>query len=89
VIDSNWVSAKGLARGGVVLLALAGGFFLISLPSIYTEGATKWKSWPLFPGFFDSALLMGETGLQTLQILGFARPVILILAGLALILRCK
>ena len=76
------------ARGGVFMLALAGGFGLITAASLLIG---KRMFWPLFPAFFialvGSALLIGETGLAALKIMGYAWPVALIALGAYLILR--
>ena len=86
-------SSAGLERGGLILLSLAGGFALISLLSVYTEGPANWRRWPLFPAaataLVGGALLSGQPGLLVLQTLGYIWPVFLILGGLALILGKK
>lgn len=93
LMDGNYLMINDVARGGVFFLALAGGFALISLLSLYTHGTTSWVRWPLFPAgglaLFGGALLAGEIGLKALELLGYAWPVILILVGVALIFRRK
>ena len=78
------------ARGGTFMLALAGGFALISAASLLIG---KRMVWPLFPAFFiamfGAALLIGETGLAALRIMGYAWPIVLIALGAYLILRRK
>jgi hypothetical protein len=79
-----------LDRGGVFMLSMAGGFALISATSLLIG---KRMFWALIPAFFmalvGAALLIGETGLMALQVLGYAWPVVLIALGAALILRRK
>lgn len=84
-----YLSEQG--RGGTFLLAFAGGWVLISLLSLYTEGPRKWWSWPLYPavilGLIGTALLAGEDGLRVLEFSGYIWPVILIVLGLALVFK--
>ncbi len=83
--------ATDIMRSSIFFFALAGGFGLISLLSIYTRGRAM--LWPVFPAaglaFFGATLLAGELGMRVLEVLGYAWPVILILLGAALILRRK
>ena len=76
---------------GVFLAAFAGGWVLISLLSLYTEGIRKWWSWPLYPagviGLIAVALLAGEPYLSGLQFLGTIWPIFLIVGGLYLVLK--
>ncbi len=75
-------------RASLFMLALAGGFGLITASSLLIG---KRMFWALFPAFFialfGAALLIGETGLVAMQIMGYAWPVALIAFGAYLILR--
>ena len=79
------------SRGGVFLVTFAGGWVLISLLSLYTEGLRKWWSWPLYPavviGLVGGALLAGDSGLRVLEIFGTVWPVLLIAGGLYLVFK--
>jgi hypothetical protein len=81
---------SGTAEGGAFMLALAGGFALITLSGLVLR---KFMYWPLIPAafiaLFGVALLSGETGLSALKMLRYVWPVALILAGGALILKRK
>ncbi len=79
-----------LEMGGVMMVSLAGGFFLISLLSLYTErGRLAW--WPLIPGSIMASMsgliIGGETGLKALQMANYAWPVALIIVGLYLVFK--
>lgn len=79
------------ANAGIFLAAFAGGWVLISLLSLYTEGLRKWWSWPLYPavviGLIATALLAGEPYLSGLQFLGYIWPAFLIAGGLYLVVK--
>lgn len=83
------VDASPTARGGVFLLCFAAGWALISLLSLVVS---RRMLWPLIPGailaLVGAALMAGGQALEVLRWLGaYGWPVILILVGLALILR--
>ena len=81
------------AKGGLILLGFAGGWALISLLSLYTEGVRKWMAWPLIPGgimaTIGALLVAGEPGLTVLKYFGQGWPIAMIAIGLYLILRRK
>ncbi|HZW03490.1 MAG TPA: hypothetical protein VFF68_06165 [Anaerolineaceae bacterium] len=93
LLTENVVTASEPAKGGLFLLAFAGGWVLVSLLSLYTEGPRNWMAWPLIPGgimaTIGSLLLWGETGLTVLEYAGQGWPVVMIAIGLYLILRRK
>ena len=76
------------ARGGVFMLAFAGGWLLITLASLFIG---RVMLWPLIPGAFIGtmgvALFAGQTGLQFLELLGYFWPVVLIAVGVYLVIR--
>jgi hypothetical protein len=93
LLEGPFANASDPSRGGIFLAAFAGGWVLISLLSLYTEGMHKWWSWPLYPaaalGLVATALLAGESGLKVLEMAGYLWPVVLIAIGIYLVLRRK
>jgi hypothetical protein len=91
LIEGPYAGLSEQGQGGVFLAAFACGWLLISLLSIYTEGPRKWWSWPLYPGvilgLIAISLFAGEIGQKALEIASYIWPVILIVIGLALVLR--
>lgn len=92
LIEGPLSHLDGPADGAVFLLALAAGFFLVTLFGFYTErGQFVW--WPLIPGGILSViggmLLSGESGLKALEVINLGWPVILIAIGGYLLLRRK
>lgn len=89
----NITAVSEPADGGLFLLGFAGGWALISLLSLYTEGSRHWMAWPLIPGgimaTLGALLFAGEPGLTVLQYFGQGWPIALIAIGLYLILRRK
>jgi hypothetical protein len=79
----------GAVQPGVFLLAFSAGWALISLLSLATDEGFQW--WPLIPGgiigLVGLFLMMGEAGLQVLQLIGLAWPVALIGLGIYILLR--
>ncbi len=78
------------ARGGIFMLAFAGGWLLISLAALLIQ-CKIW--WPLVPGgimaLIGVSLLAGQPGLEVLKYASYGWPVILIAVGLYLLLRRK
>lgn len=92
LVEGPMANLQGESEGAAVLLSLAGGFFLITLLSLYTaRGKLVW--WPLIPGgimaTIGGLLLSGEPGLKALEYFGQGWPIILVAVGLYLILRRK
>jgi protein-S-isoprenylcysteine O-methyltransferase Ste14 len=91
LIEGPYASVNDPAQGGIFLLAFAGGWVLISLLSIVTEGLKGWQVWPLIPAAVMAAisagLMGGEPGLKALEYVGKGWPVILLVVGLYLILK--
>jgi len=91
--EGPFVHVADPAKGGIVLLAMASGWVLISLFSLFTESPRKLMLWPLIPGGIMAAigglLIAGGTGLKVLEYAGYGWPVILIALGAYLILRRK
>ena len=91
LIEGPFSTMADPSRGGVFLAAFAGGWVLISLLSLYTEGVRSWWSWPLYPavviGLVGVALLAGDSGFKVLEFIGTIWPVFLIAAGLYLVLK--
>ncbi|MCL4560190.1 MAG: hypothetical protein M1281_06215 [Chloroflexi bacterium] len=91
LIESPFLVLGEPAKGGVILLSMAAGWGLISLLSLFTEGAGKWVAWPLIPGgilaLLGGIMMAGEPGLQVMEYVGKGWPVVLIAIGLYLILR--
>lgn len=89
VVEQSWVPMGEMTQGGVFLLCFAAGWVLISLLSVFTSERLQW--WPLIPGGILGAigvlLLAGDAGVKVLELLGYAWPVALIIAGLYLVLR--
>jgi hypothetical protein len=80
-------------RAGVILLALAGGFGLVSILSAVISalsgGNHPWMVWPLIPAGFmlltDALLFTGN--LSLLERIGQSWPILMIVIGIYLILR--
>lgn len=85
VMENNWLAPMGSAAGGgVFLLVMSLGWFSITLLSkLFTD---ETQVWALFPGagmaLIGGLVLMGEQGLQILQVLGTYWPLILVAIGL-------
>jgi len=78
----------GQAKGGLFMLAFAGGWLLITLLSPMAGRAMLWPLIPAaFMGVIGLGLVAGEAGLQFLQLAGVGWPVILIALGLYLVFR--
>jgi hypothetical protein len=84
----SYMKDQDPARGGVFMLAFAGGWLLINLASLLTG---RLMLWPLIPAAFMGVvglgLTAGEAGLQFLQLAGVGWPVVLIALGLYLVFR--
>jgi hypothetical protein len=93
LVSGNFFSLTEPVSGGIFMLAFALGWGLISLLSlaIPVGGSRQAMTWPLIPGgiigLVGVAMLAGEVGLKTLQIAGYAWPVILIAIGAYIILK--
>jgi hypothetical protein len=80
-------------RGGIVLLALAGGFVLVSILSAVISalsgGNRRWMVWPLIPAGFMALtdVLLFTGNLRLLERVGQSWPIIMIVLGIYLILR--
>lgn len=91
--ETFFKNAAGEEEGGIILVAFACGWALITLLSLVVkdDGDSKVMWWPLIPGGIlasvGAALLLGETGKVALEYLGQGWPVIMIAGGLYLILR--
>jgi hypothetical protein len=76
------------AKGGIFMLTFAGGWVLITFLSPL---AGRPMLWPLIPaafmGVIGLGLVLGQAGLQILQLAGVGWPVILIALGLYLVFR--
>jgi hypothetical protein len=88
LVEAPFMTLAEPARGGLFLLAFAGGWAIITAAS-YLIG--RLMLWPLIPAGFmaliGAALLAGQAGLQLLVALGYVWPVILIALGAYLIFR--
>lgn len=87
LVDRVFSQAPDTTQGGVIMLAFAGGWVLVTLVSVFF--AEQALYWPLIP-----ALIMGVIGgalvadaLGVLSIIGTIWPVFLILGGLYFIIR--
>ena len=73
----------------VFLLGFAAGWALISLLSTITAERIQW--WPLIPGGIIAAVgvlvMAGEAGQNVLTVLGFAWPLVLVAAGVAILIK--
>ena len=78
------------ARGGVFMLAFAGGWVLITLASFLVG---RIMLWPLIPGviigLFGLALTAGQAGVGILNVIGQGWPIVLIALGVYLVFRRK
>lgn len=87
-VDSDWFFPTGAVEtGGVILVAMALGWFSITvLSKIFTS---ETQTWALIPGaimaFIGGLILMGSNGLRILEIAGKYWPAILVLIGLAIL----
>ena len=88
LIEGPFSTLEDPTRGGVFLLAFAGGLLLITLAALLINCVMLW---PLIPGAFMAviglALVAGQTGLQFLQLAGVGWPIILIGLGIYLVFR--
>ena len=77
------------AGGGLVVMSMAAGWFLILLLSALFTDCTLW--WALWPGtimtFIGAALLIGGPALTLLSFVGRFWPVILIVIGFSILLK--
>ena len=93
LVEGPFQAAADSSQGGIVMLAMAAGWVLITLLSPLTNENRRFTAWPLIPAalmsLVGSALLAGETGLEALKLFGYGWPVVLIAAGAYLILRRK
>jgi len=91
LLNSVFVGMEAPARGAVVLICIAVGFFLVSLLSKFVTH--KLVKWPLIPGgvigAVGLAILTGGPGLTALEYLGQVWPIVLIIIGAHLILKHK
>ena len=83
------LETQGESEAAIFLLAFAGGWALISLLSVFTSDRFEW--WPLIPGgiiaVVGALLLIGDAGLQVLELSQYLWPISLVVIGLAIILR--
>jgi hypothetical protein len=87
VLSQQVFHFTGLDEGGLITLSLGMGFLLIlPLSKWFTP---KWHWWPTIPGSIlvvvGSALLIGNSALEVLTVLGKIWPVGLIVAGVILL----
>ena len=91
--ETFFINVTGEEEGGIILVAFACGWALITLLSLVVKDGDNSKVmwWPLIPGgvlgVVGAALLLGEAGKVALEYLGQGWPVIMIAGGLYLILR--
>ncbi len=80
---------EGSQEPGVFMLSFAGGWLLIILLSaIFTEETHWWALWPAgIMALIGGGLLMGGPALQALEIAGRYWPVLLIIAGIAMLFK--
>jgi hypothetical protein len=85
----NVLHLGGQLEAGVFLLAFGGGFALITLLSaIFTPETMWWALWPAGAlAFIGGALFLGEPALDVLSFIGKYWPVVLIVIGVAILLR--
>jgi hypothetical protein len=87
-MENTWFAPVGTTEGGgIFLLAMSLGWFsIILLSKLFTD---ETQVWPVFPGgamaLIGGLILMGEAGLQILEVLGTFWPVILVVIGLSLL----
>ena len=86
LLPQQW---HGDVESASFMLAFAGGWALISLLSPFTRQKFQW--WPLIPGGIMAALglfmLVGDVGSKLAGLSRYAWPLVLIILGLAIILR--
>lgn len=88
LMQGPFSSMEDPARGGVFMLAFAGGWVLITLASLLIRCVMLWPLIPAaFMGVVGLGLTAGQAGLQFLQLAGVGWPVILIALGLYLVFR--
>lgn len=89
MIDRQWIiTENGMERGGLFLIAMSAGWVAITvLSKLFTD---ETQVWPLFPAagmiLVGALELMGETGLNILQLLGQYWPVILVVIGAGMLI---
>jgi hypothetical protein len=87
-VESGWFAAQGTQEsGGMFLLAMSIGWFaIILLTKLFTS---ETQVWPVFPGaamaLIGGLILLGESGLHILEMLGTYWPLILVAVGLSLL----
>lgn len=87
-IELAWLYPTGsVESGGVFLIIFSLGWFLITLLSkLFTD---ETQTWALIPGGIIAGIgglvLMGQTGLNILEVAGRFWPVILVVIGLSII----
>jgi hypothetical protein len=90
VMENNWFAPMGsVAGGGVFLVTMSLGWFaIIVLSRLFTAEP---QTWPIFPGLamalIGALVLMGERGLQILEIASAYWPLILVAVGLSILFR--
>ncbi|MCR4425380.1 MAG: hypothetical protein NUW23_04210 [Firmicutes bacterium] len=87
LVDLPFAAVEEPARGGIFLLAFAGGWVLISVASALFTPTAMW--WPLVPGVVLAAiggpLVLAGTAPEALAWMAKLWPVALILLGLVLL----
>ncbi len=90
VMENNWFAPMGsVVSGGVFLITMSLGWFAIIVLSRFFTAEPQ--TWPIFPGLamalIGALVLMGERGLQILEIAGIYWPLILVVIGLSILYR--
>lgn len=89
LIEHVLASLTAEARGGIFLLAVAGGWAAISPLTALLRLGARW--WPLLPAgvlaLVGVALLLGGAVAATLALIGQLWPAVLVIAGLVVLLR--
>ena len=89
-MENNLFAQTGSpAGGGVFLVAMSLGWFLIiPLSKLFTD---ETQIWPIFPAgamlLIGSLVMMGESGLRILEVLGNYWPLILVAIGAYLLIQ--
>ena len=88
LIEGPFSYLEDPTRGGVFLLAFAGGWVLVTLAARLINCVMLWPLIPAaFMGVIGLALVAGQAGLQFLQLAGVGWPIILIGLGIYLVFR--
>ncbi|MGD8821668.1 MAG: hypothetical protein PVG63_01085 [Anaerolineales bacterium] len=89
LVENVLTDLRGDAEGGIFVLAVAAGFVLVWLLGTLVLQQKSW--WALIPaglmGLIGAILMIGEDALDSLELLNYVWPAVLIIAGLAILLR--